>query len=97
MIWSKMLEDQHFKSFDKALKQVDSLLIKNKLISKILDYEFYVYNRWGELIFESYNPGVGWDGPISLLRLANELNTSFVLSGTDLEITDAGGLINSLN
>ncbi len=25
-------------------------------------YEFYIFNRWGELIFESYNPEVGWDG-----------------------------------
>jgi len=21
-----------------------------------------IFNRWGELIFESYNPDVGWDG-----------------------------------
>lgn len=25
-------------------------------------YEFYVYNRWGELIFESKDAQVGWDG-----------------------------------
>ena len=26
------------------------------------NYEFTVYNRWGELIFESHNALVGWDG-----------------------------------
>ena len=25
-------------------------------------YYFSIYNRWGELIFESYNPSYGWDG-----------------------------------
>jgi gliding motility-associated-like protein len=25
-------------------------------------YSFYIYNRWGELIFESHNPKIGWDG-----------------------------------
>jgi gliding motility-associated-like protein len=25
-------------------------------------YEFYIYNRWGELIFESRDTEVGWDG-----------------------------------
>jgi gliding motility-associated-like protein len=25
-------------------------------------YEFYIYNRWGELIFESKDISVGWDG-----------------------------------
>jgi gliding motility-associated-like protein len=28
----------------------------------ISDYKFYVFNRWGELIYESYYPGEGWDG-----------------------------------
>ena len=25
-------------------------------------YNFYIYNRWGDLIFESHNPKIGWDG-----------------------------------
>jgi gliding motility-associated-like protein len=27
-----------------------------------LDYNLYVFNRWGELIFESHFPTIGWDG-----------------------------------
>ncbi|MEY4602969.1 MAG: hypothetical protein RIT43_261, partial [Bacteroidota bacterium] len=26
------------------------------------DYVLYIFNRWGEIIFESRNPYVGWDG-----------------------------------
>lgn len=26
------------------------------------NYEFYVFNRWGQLIFESYDPNIQWDG-----------------------------------
>lgn len=26
------------------------------------DYHLQIYNRWGELIFESFNAAVGWDG-----------------------------------
>lgn len=25
-------------------------------------WDFKVYNRWGDLIFESFNPAIGWDG-----------------------------------
>ncbi len=25
-------------------------------------YEFFIYNRWGQLIFQTSEPGVGWDG-----------------------------------
>jgi gliding motility-associated-like protein len=28
----------------------------------IFDYHFTVFNRWGEMIFESYNPTTGWNG-----------------------------------
>ena len=26
------------------------------------NYSFYIYNRWGELIFESHDTKIGWDG-----------------------------------
>lgn len=26
------------------------------------NYVMYIYNRWGQLVFESHNPDVGWDG-----------------------------------
>ncbi|MFT5778045.1 MAG: gliding motility-associated-like protein, partial [Crocinitomicaceae bacterium] len=29
------------------------------------DYTLYIFNRWGELIFESHNMEVGWDGQYS--------------------------------
>jgi len=28
----------------------------------ISDFEFYIFDRWGTLVFESKDPGVGWDG-----------------------------------
>lgn len=28
----------------------------------IYDYHMTIYNRWGEIIWESYDPSVGWDG-----------------------------------
>lgn len=26
------------------------------------EYHFEIYNRWGEVVFESFDPGNGWDG-----------------------------------
>ena len=26
------------------------------------DFDLYIYNRWGEVIWESHDPSVGWDG-----------------------------------
>lgn len=26
------------------------------------EYELIIYNRWGEKVFQSYNPNLGWDG-----------------------------------
>jgi len=30
----------------------------------IKEFNMYVFDRWGNLIFESHNPQVGWDGTI---------------------------------
>jgi gliding motility-associated-like protein len=30
------------------------------------NYSLQVFNRWGELIFESKNPTIGWDGSYGL-------------------------------
>jgi gliding motility-associated-like protein len=28
------------------------------------NYDFSIYNKWGEKIFETNNPAVGWDGTV---------------------------------
>jgi gliding motility-associated-like protein len=28
----------------------------------IYDFDLFIYNRWGEVIWESHDPNVGWDG-----------------------------------
>ena len=35
-----------------------------------------IYNRWGELLFESHNPYVGWDGSYGLEGLDCPSGTS---------------------
>jgi len=32
------------------------------------DYTLYIFNRWGELVFESHDMNVGWDGKYSRLK-----------------------------
>jgi gliding motility-associated-like protein len=32
------------------------------------DYTLYIFNRWGELVFESHDMSVGWDGKYSRLK-----------------------------
>ena len=27
-----------------------------------MDFHFLIFNRWGEIIWESYDASVGWDG-----------------------------------
>ncbi len=40
------------------------------VIASIIDqYHLELYNRWGELIFESYNKNVGWDGTYNGVRV----------------------------
>jgi len=37
-------------------------LFKPLVFGNIVQYEFAVYDRWGQLIFQSNQPGTGWDG-----------------------------------
>ncbi len=39
------------------------------------NYHFLIYNRWGELVFESNNPAIGWDGTYGNKLLGNETFT----------------------
>ena len=39
------------------------------------NYHFFIYNRWGEVIFESNNPTIGWDGTYGSKLLANDTYT----------------------
>ncbi len=32
------------------------------LTSDVTALDFYIFNRWGELVFESHHPNIGWDG-----------------------------------
>lgn len=40
-------------------------LFRPIVAGRILSYELSIYNRWGQKIFYSQNPSVGWDGTIS--------------------------------
>jgi gliding motility-associated-like protein len=34
----------------------------------VLGFHFFIYNRWGKLIFSSENPAKGWDGTVQSLQ-----------------------------
>ncbi len=38
----------------------------------IYDYEMIIFNRWGQVIWESHDPNVGWDGTYKGRELAND-------------------------
>lgn len=37
-------------------------IFKAASASEIKDFQLYIYNRWGQLVFESKNINIGWDG-----------------------------------
>lgn len=37
-------------------------VFKPEGLSPVISYEFSIYNRWGEKIFETRDPSMGWDG-----------------------------------
>jgi len=40
-------------------------LFRARLFGVVKHFEFRVYNRWGQIVFMSNDPGKGWDGKVS--------------------------------
>ena len=40
----------------------ENQIFKPGIIDFVADYHLMIFNRWGELIFESFNQELGWDG-----------------------------------
>jgi gliding motility-associated-like protein len=43
-------------------------LFRPLLVGNIVQYNFTVYNRWGQVVFQTGQPGKGWDGTVSGVR-----------------------------
>jgi gliding motility-associated-like protein len=41
----------------------------------LFNYSFYIYNRWGQVIWESYNPNTGWDGTFNAIMCQDGVYT----------------------
>ncbi len=40
-------------------------ILKPIVSCAVTDYRLRIYNRWGQMVFESYNPAFNWDGYLS--------------------------------
>jgi gliding motility-associated-like protein len=43
-------------------------LFRPRFAGAISNYRFSIYNRWGELVYSSYNAFAGWDGTVQGTR-----------------------------
>jgi len=41
----------------------------------LFNYSFYIYNRWGQVIWESYSPNIGWDGTFNNIMCQDGIYT----------------------
>jgi gliding motility-associated-like protein len=41
---------------------MDNKIFLPGIIDNVSDYHLMIYSRWGELVFESTNVDIGWDG-----------------------------------
>ena len=48
----------------------DVLFVRGKYIEEM---DFFIYDRWGQLVFESHNPDLGWDGTFKGNELAPDV------------------------
>lgn len=54
------------------------------VVERVNYFHMAIYNRWGNRIFESYNPKVGWDGTYKGMRCQEDVYT------WKIEFTNAG-------
>lgn len=57
------------------------------------DFHMKIYNRWGNLIWESYDPNIGWDGYYGGLKCQDGIyiwKIDFGILGNDERILDFG-------
>ena len=57
------------------------------------DFELLIFNRWGELIFESHNAAIGWDGSYGGKLVQDGTYTwriEFKISANDKRVIDTG-------
>jgi len=69
------------------------------IISKgydVNDYSFFIYNRWGEIIWESHDVSQGWDGTFNNVKCQDGVYTwslSIGIKGNDGKINYNGYVI----
>ena len=49
------------------------------------EYALYIYNRWGEKVFESYNPNIDWTGTSDAGVPYSAGTYYYILKATDYE------------
>ena len=59
--------------------------------SGVTDFNLTIYNRWGQIVFETQNPNVYWDGQTPAGLNAPEGTYYYILKGS----FESGSLINT--
>lgn len=62
----------------------------------IYNFHLMIFNRWGELLFESFNPSKGWNGNYGGIPCQDGVYTwkvDFGVVGTDERISDHGHVV----
>jgi len=52
------------------------------------DYNLFIYNRWGEVVFESHDATVGWDGSYGGKREINVVQDGVYTWKIEFKTTD---------
>ena len=48
--------------FSPLAEMPENRIFKPAILDYVEDYHLMIFNRWGELIFESFDQELGWDG-----------------------------------